>query len=80
MYHRCIIWLNMRTTSMSPMRCLMIQTFGNSRFSGRTWYLCECLMIDLRLRMKLIEISSNDILSYRKEEVSVSSMRGVIFS
>lgn len=37
-------------------------------------------MIDLRLRMKLIEISSNDILSYRKEEVSVSSMRGVIFS
>lgn len=57
----------------------MIQTFGNSRFSGRTWYLCECLMVDFRLQLKLIKISTNDMLSYLKEEVSFSGVRGLIF-
>lgn len=31
-------------------------------------------MVDLYLSVKLIEISSNDILSYRKEEVNFSQV------
>lgn len=50
----------------------MTQRFRNSRSSGRTWCLCEGPTVVLCPTMKLIEFSTNDILSYRKEEVSFS--------
>lgn len=70
----------MRTASLFRMRCLTIHTFGNSSYSGRTWYLCEFSMVDLYLSMKLIETSSNDILSYRKEEVNFSVTMELVYS
>lgn len=78
MYHHYITLLNMRTASLFRMKCLLIHTFGNSRHSGRIWYLCEFPMIDLYLSMKLIEVSSNDILSYCKEEVNFCHTRTCI--
>lgn len=37
-------------------------------------------MVDCCLSMKLIEISSNDILSYLKEEVHFPIKRGLVYS
>lgn len=37
-------------------------------------------MVDYYMSMKLIKISSNDILSYLKEEVTFPVKRGLVYS